>query len=61
MIMYRDVSERYVLEKDYKFDIWRRDRNDVYKLYGESRSEDTMGIRFFYECYEVKCDPDYDW
>ncbi len=61
MKMFRDVSDRELAHRDYTFSIWRRDRNDVYRCCGEALSDACLGIRLYFEAYEIKCNPDFDW
>ncbi len=40
---------------------WRRDREDVYILCDATRAEQSMGRNLFYEPYEIRCNPDFDF
>ncbi len=60
-MMIKEISDREILSVapiDLRF---RHDREDVYRLCGERRSEHSRGRRLFYEPYEIKCNPDIDF
>ncbi len=59
--MIKQVSDREILSVEPRELRWRHDREDVYILCGERRTEYGMGRNLFYELYEIKCNPDIDF
>jgi hypothetical protein len=60
--MYRDISERDLADYGQHRFIALKDRRDLYRAVGHTyRMDAMMGIRVYYECVEVNCNPDFDW
>ncbi len=59
--MYRDITEREIIEKGRRDIWWRHDRNDTYKYQGEKRTPCSFSVRVFYVLDEAHCNPDFDW
>ena len=60
-MMYKDISDRELLEKGRGGWFWRHDRTDIYRYSHEQRTMYGMGVRFFYKIEQVNCNPDFDW
>ena len=59
--MYTDISDCELADYNTKDLQWGRDRNDVYRAWGQTKRKATMTTRILYEIVEVNCDPDIDW
>ncbi len=59
--MHTDISDYKLDDHNIKDLQWGRDRNDVYRAWGQTKQKVTMTTRILYEIVEVKCDPDIDW
>lgn len=60
--MYKDFMDiRKYSGLDERYRRYVKDRKDLYRACGEAWLQDCFGMRIFYECVEVNCNPDIDW